>query len=162
METKAVRRTMLCSEIINLHLQARAGCDRELKANLEEIWPGGAILWTDMRIRQYTSLWFHGGGFEFRGQVMAHTVLRGSDILSKCNLIRIADGRNKNIGPSTCSIRWCCSQTEFSKPLFARPEARSITPGTLPSRGQPPRLRSKRRTGVDVATPRSSRVGPGA
>ncbi|HSR08069.1 MAG TPA: hypothetical protein VLM42_13025 [Bryobacteraceae bacterium] len=77
METKAVRRTMLCSEIINLHLQVRAGRSRELKANLEEIWPAGAILWTDVRIRQYTSLWFHGGGFEFRGQVMAHTVLRG-------------------------------------------------------------------------------------
>lgn len=77
MDTKAVRRSMLCSEIINLHLQVRAGRDRELKANLEEIWPAGAILWTDVRIRQYTSLWFLGGGFEFRGQVMAHTVLRG-------------------------------------------------------------------------------------
>ena len=77
MDTKAVRRTMLCSEIINLHLQARPGRNREMKANLEEIWPGGAILWTDVRIRQYTSLWFHGGEFEFRGQVMAHRVLRG-------------------------------------------------------------------------------------
>jgi hypothetical protein len=77
MDTKAARRSMLCSEIISLHLQAGAGRDRQLKANLEEIWPAGAILWTDVRIRQYTSLWFLGEGFEFRGQVIAHTVLNG-------------------------------------------------------------------------------------
>jgi hypothetical protein len=76
METKAARRSMLCSEIVNLHLQG-GGRNRVLKANLEEIWPAGAILWTDVRIRQYTALWFPGGGVEFRGQVSAQKLLRG-------------------------------------------------------------------------------------
>ena len=77
MDTKAARRKMLCSEIVNLHVQVGAGRDRELKANLEEIWTAGAILWTDVRIRQCTSLWFRGGGFELRGQVVAQKLLRG-------------------------------------------------------------------------------------
>lgn len=77
MDPKAARRSMLCSEIVTLHLPAGARRDRLLKANLEEIWPGGAILWTDVRIGQYTSLWFLGGGFEFRGQVSAQKLLRG-------------------------------------------------------------------------------------
>ena len=71
MDTKAVRRSMLCSEIVSLHC-ARPGRDATaiLKANLEEIWSSGAIFRTDVRIRQHTSLWFVGGGFEFRGQVI--------------------------------------------------------------------------------------------
>ena len=77
MDTKAARRTMLCSEIVNLHLQAGAGRDLTLKANLEEIWPAGAILWTDVRIPQATFLWFLGGSFELRGQVSAQKLLRG-------------------------------------------------------------------------------------
>jgi hypothetical protein len=77
MDTKAARRSMLCSEIVNLRVEIGAGGDRQLKANLEEIWPAGAILWTDARMRQYTSLWFSGGGFEFRGQVVAQKLLRG-------------------------------------------------------------------------------------
>jgi hypothetical protein len=77
MDTKAARRSMLCSEIVNLHLQAGAGRDRILKANLEEIWPAGAILWTDIRIRQYASLFFLGGGFQFRGEVSGQKLLRG-------------------------------------------------------------------------------------
>ncbi len=77
MDTKAERRRMLCSEIVNLHLQAREGQNRILKANLEEIWPAGAIFWTDVRIRRYTSLSFLGGGFEFHGQVSAQKLLRG-------------------------------------------------------------------------------------
>ena len=77
MDAKAARRRMLCSEIVNLHLQGEAGRDYELKANLEEIWPAGAILWTDVRIRQRTPLSFMGGGFEFRGQVNAQRLLRG-------------------------------------------------------------------------------------
>jgi hypothetical protein len=77
MDAKATRRSMLCSEIVNLHLQGDAGRDQELKANLEEIWPGGAILWTDVRIRECTPLRFIGGGFEFRGQVNAQRLLRG-------------------------------------------------------------------------------------
>jgi hypothetical protein len=68
---------MLCSEIVSLQVQAGAGCSRILKANLEEIWPSGAMLWTDVRVRQHTSLSFLGGGFEFRGQVSAQKLLRG-------------------------------------------------------------------------------------
>ena len=77
MDTKAARRSMLCSEIVSLELEAAAGRNRILKANLEEIWPGGAIFWTDVRIRQCRSLSFLGGGFEFRGQVGAQKLLRG-------------------------------------------------------------------------------------
>jgi hypothetical protein len=77
METKVARRRMLCSEIVNLHVRGAAGRGRAFKANLEEIWPAGAIFWTDVRIRQYTSLWFPGGGFEFHGQVVAQRLLRG-------------------------------------------------------------------------------------
>jgi len=77
MDSKAARRSMLCSEIVNLHLQAAKGCDRILKANLEEIWPAGAILWTDVQIRQSEALSFLGGSCEFRGQVSAQKLLRG-------------------------------------------------------------------------------------
>lgn len=77
MDAKAARRSTLCSEIVNLHLPAGAGRDRILKANLEEIWPAGAILWTDVRIRQFASLWFPGGSFEFRGQMVAQRLRRG-------------------------------------------------------------------------------------
>src|SRR5580658_4701715 len=64
---------MLCSEIIDLHLQDSAKGERKLKVNLEEIWSSGALLQTDVRIRPFTSLWFAGGGCEFRGQVMEIT-----------------------------------------------------------------------------------------
>jgi hypothetical protein len=77
MDTKAARRSMLCSEIVNLHVQEGAGLDRVLKANLEEIWPAGAILWTDVRIRQHTALWFLGGGLELSGPVVAQRLVRG-------------------------------------------------------------------------------------
>jgi len=77
MDAKAGRRSMLCSEIVNLHLRGGGGRNRILKANLEEIWPAGAILWTDVRIRQYSALWFPGGGVEFRGQVRAQKLLQG-------------------------------------------------------------------------------------
>ncbi len=68
---------MLCSEILNLHLQPRVGRERKLKANLEEIWSSGALLRTDARIREFTSLWFEGGGRKFRGEVIAGTLSRG-------------------------------------------------------------------------------------
>ena len=77
MDSKVARRSMLCSEIVSLNVQAGAGRNRILKANLEEIWPGGAIFWTDVRIRRYTSLFFLGGGFEFRGEVSGQKLLRG-------------------------------------------------------------------------------------
>ena len=68
---------MLCSEILNLHLQSRAGRERELKVNLEEIWSSGALFQTDVRIPLFTPLRFVGGGFEFRGQAIARTLLKG-------------------------------------------------------------------------------------
>ncbi len=71
---------MLCSEILNLHLQPRHGRERrerKLKANLEEIWSSGALLLTDSRIQQSTSLWFEGGGRKFYGEVIAGTLFRG-------------------------------------------------------------------------------------
>jgi len=77
MDSKVARRSMLCSEIVSLNVQGGAGRSRILKANLEEIWPGGAIFWTDVRIRQCTSLFFRGGGSEFRGQVSGQKLLRG-------------------------------------------------------------------------------------
>ena len=77
METKAARRKMLCSEIVSLHVQAGEGRNRILQANLEEIWPAGAVFWTDVRIRQATSMRFLGGGFEFRGQVSAQKLFKG-------------------------------------------------------------------------------------
>jgi|SRR5579859_7655551 len=74
---KRARGGMLCSEILNLRLQSRAGRGRELKVNLEEIWSSGARFLTDVPIRPFTSLRFAGGGCEFRGQVIARTLLRG-------------------------------------------------------------------------------------
>src|SRR5579864_9014964 len=74
---KHARGGMLCSEILNLRLQSRAGRGRELKVNLEEIWSSGARFLTDVPIRPFTSLRFAGGGCEFRGQVIARTLLRG-------------------------------------------------------------------------------------
>ena len=61
----------MCSEILSLHLQTRDGRARELKVNLEEIWSSGALFQTDVPIRPFTSLWFAGGGCEFRGQMIA-------------------------------------------------------------------------------------------
>ncbi len=77
MDAKAARRRMLCSEIVSLQVQAGEGRNRILNANLEEIWPAGAIFWTDVRIRRSASMRFLGGGFEFRGQVSAQKLLRG-------------------------------------------------------------------------------------
>lgn len=77
MDTKGARRRMLCSEIVSLHLPQDSGGEREVKANLEEIWSSGAILWTDVSIRQCSSLWFPAGGFEFRGKVSTRRLLRG-------------------------------------------------------------------------------------
>ena len=68
---------MLCSEILNLHLEPRHGRERKLKANLEEIWSSGALLLTESRIHQFTSLWFVGGGRKFHGEVIAGTLFMG-------------------------------------------------------------------------------------
>ena len=58
MGRKHTRGGRLCSEILNLHLQSKDGCEREVKVNLEEIWSSGALFLTDERIRPFTSLWF--------------------------------------------------------------------------------------------------------
>lgn len=68
---------MLCSEILNLHLQPRVGRAVKLKANLEEIWSSGALLRTDARIHEFTSVWFVGGGRKFRGEAISGTLSKG-------------------------------------------------------------------------------------
>jgi hypothetical protein len=77
MDRKDVKGGVLCSEILELHVQLRAGGERNLKVNLEEIWSSGALFQADVWIPLFTSLRFSGGGFEFRGQVIARTLLRG-------------------------------------------------------------------------------------
>jgi hypothetical protein len=71
------RGNMFCSEILNLHLNSKAGRVRTLKVNLEEIWSSGALFLTDVRIRPFTPFRFVGGGYEFRGRVIAQKLLRG-------------------------------------------------------------------------------------
>jgi len=68
---------MFCSEILNVHLQSKAGRVRTLKVNLEEIWSSGALFLTDVRIKPFTPFRFVGGGYEFRGQVIARKLMRG-------------------------------------------------------------------------------------
>jgi hypothetical protein len=68
---------MLCSEIVNLHLQGKAKSERKLKVNLEEIWLSGALFQADVRIHPFTCLWFVGGGCEFRGQVIEIALHQG-------------------------------------------------------------------------------------
>lgn len=68
---------MLCSEILNLYLQSSGGRERKLTANLEEIWSSGALLSTDARIQDFTSLWFVGGGCKFRGEAIAGGLSKG-------------------------------------------------------------------------------------
>jgi hypothetical protein len=71
---------MLCSEILNLHLQPRRegkSRERTLKANLEEIWSSGALLLTESHIHRFTSLWFTGGGRKFHGEVVTGTLFTG-------------------------------------------------------------------------------------
>jgi hypothetical protein len=77
MDLKHARGGVLCSEILDLHWQSRVGRKHELKVNLEEIWPSGALFQTEGRIPLNASLWFAGGGCEFRGQVIARTFLKG-------------------------------------------------------------------------------------
>jgi len=74
---------MLCSEILDLHLECRTGRERQLTAYLEEIWPSGALLRTDVRIRELTSLWFVGGGCKFQGEVAAGKLSRGLGYFSE-------------------------------------------------------------------------------
>jgi hypothetical protein len=77
MNRKDARGGVLCSEILDLHWQTKAGRERELKVNLEEIWTSGALFQVDARISLSTSLWFSGGGCEFRGHAISRTFLKG-------------------------------------------------------------------------------------
>jgi hypothetical protein len=77
MGTNQTHGRTLCSEILSLRLQSRAGRERQMKVNLEEIWSSGAVFLADEPIRPFTSLWFAAGGCEFRGQVTARTLFRG-------------------------------------------------------------------------------------
>jgi len=77
MNKKHARESVMCSEIISLHLQSRDGRERQLKVNLEEIWSSGALFQADVRVRPFTSLWFAGGGCEYRGRAIAGTFHRG-------------------------------------------------------------------------------------
>jgi hypothetical protein len=61
---------MLCSEILNLYLQPQVGRARKVKANLEEIRSSGALLRTDNRIHELTSVWFVGSGRKFHRDCM--------------------------------------------------------------------------------------------
>jgi hypothetical protein len=76
-DRKNPRGGVLCSEIVDLHLQSSALRERELKVNLEEIWATGALFQTEVRLPPSTSLWFSGGGFEFRGKVITQTSIKG-------------------------------------------------------------------------------------
>lgn len=68
---------ILCSEIVSLQVQSKAGRPREVKVNLEEIWSSGALFQTDARIAPHTPLRFTRGGCEFRGKAAVRTFLRG-------------------------------------------------------------------------------------
>lgn len=75
MYRKPVPDGVMCSEILSLHLQAREERAHELKVNLEQIWPSGALFQTEVPIRPLTSLWFAGGGYQFRGHVVAQSLI---------------------------------------------------------------------------------------
>ena len=68
---------ILCSEIVSLQVQSKAGRAREVKVNLEEIWSSGALFQTDARIPARTPLRFTRGGCEFRGEASVRTFLKG-------------------------------------------------------------------------------------
>jgi hypothetical protein len=77
MDMKNAKGTMLCSEILSLNLLYKAGRQRELKANLEQIWSEGALLLTDVRVPLSTPTWFAAGGREFRGTIAARRFVKG-------------------------------------------------------------------------------------
>lgn len=66
-----------CSEILSLRLEYRPGRSRKLTANLEEIWPSGALFQTDAPIPSQTRIRFACGGHQFRGKVIARTLSKG-------------------------------------------------------------------------------------
>ena len=65
---------MLCSEILNVHLQSKVGRERVLSVNLRRSGHRVQSSGTDVRIRECTSLTLVTGGREFRGQVAAPTL----------------------------------------------------------------------------------------
>ncbi len=60
-----------CSEIVRVHLQSGSRRGRELKVNLEEIWPTGALFLTSTRIPSLTRLRFRCWDYEYHGEVIA-------------------------------------------------------------------------------------------
>ncbi len=77
MKSQNGRSSMLCSEILNLHLRFKAGRERELSANLEEIWSSGALFLTDVRVPCCASLTFSAGGHQFRGTIASRKFFKG-------------------------------------------------------------------------------------
>jgi len=77
MGTKHTKGGMLCSEILSLQLHSTSGHEHEVKVNLEEIWPTGALFLADEPIQPDTSVWFSGGGAAYRGRLVAQTLSRG-------------------------------------------------------------------------------------
>ncbi len=77
MDMKQAKSIMLCSEIVDLHWKQRAGRERELKANLEEIWASGARFLMDVRVPLRTTMWFKAGNREFRAKVSSRKFVKG-------------------------------------------------------------------------------------
>jgi hypothetical protein len=77
MDMKIVKGSMLCSDLLKLRLQYKAGRKRDFEANLEEIWHSGAIFLTDVRVPVCASMSFTAGGKEFRAIVIARRFRKG-------------------------------------------------------------------------------------
>jgi hypothetical protein len=64
-----------CSELLSVKVENKKGRKQSLRANLEEIWPSGALVQTDKPIAPATRLWFMRGGYKFYGEVVARQFL---------------------------------------------------------------------------------------
>ena len=102
MSKKDTRGGVLCSEILDLHWRSKAGRERELKVNLEEIWRSGALFQTDARISPSASLWFSGGGCEFRGQAVSRTFLKGLGYFIEMRFQPGCTGSQRKYRPKHC------------------------------------------------------------
>jgi hypothetical protein len=58
-------------------LKRGKGRDRELNANLEEIWSSGALLLMDVRVPLSSRIWFRAADRKFRGQVASRRFVKG-------------------------------------------------------------------------------------
>src|ERR1700722_18564248 len=77
MDTKSVKGSMLCSDLLKLRLQSKAGRKRDVEANLEEIWSSGAVFLTDARVPVCSSMSFTAGEKEFRAVVTSRRFRKG-------------------------------------------------------------------------------------